>query len=459
LQEKNSRHEKFFARELILTRHNTGVTQDAAMKASLSEEFFARATKVVPGGVNSPVRAWKSVGGGPRFIDHAVGPMIFDVDGVSYVDFVGSWGALILGHAHPAVVGALRSALDKGTTFGAPTRREMELAEIVCDRVKGVEKVRLVSSGTEAAMSAVRLARAFTGRDKVIKFDGCYHGHADGLLARAGSGVATLGLPDSPGVPRAFANETLVLAYNDLAGVEGAFQRHPDQVAAIIVEPVCGNMGVIPPAPGFLAGLRRLTQRNRALLIFDEVITGFRLAAGGAAEFYEVVPDLTCMGKVLGGGLPLAAFGGRREVMSLLAPEGPVYQAGTLTGNPLAVTAGLATLGKLSAAAYRALEEKSDWLARGLRQAIAKHALRAVVNRVGSMISLFFGVDEVRNAAEARSCDTAAFARFFHGMLERGIYLPPSPFETLFVSLAHGDAELERTVEAFADWAAREGAG
>lgn len=430
------------------------------MEASHSRALFARAQQKIPGGVNSPVRAWKAVGGEPIFIARGRGPHVVDVDGNRYVDFVGSWGPLILGHAHPQVVAALTDAASRGTTFGAPTRAEVELAEEVCARMPAIEKLRLVSSGTEAGMSAVRLARAFTGRTKIIKFDGCYHGHADGMLARAGSGVATLALPDSPGVPAGFAAETAVVPFNDLDAVAAAFEQHAASVAAVIVEPVCGNMGVIEPTAGFLAGLRELTEKEKSLLVFDEVITGFRLAAGGAQERYRVRPDLTCLGKILGGGLPLGAFGGRSDVMSLLAPEGPVYQAGTLSGNPLAVSAGAATLAELARpGAYDRLEAMGSELEQGLVARLGRYGIAGVVNRVGSMLTLFFGVARVRDAEEARRADRERFARFFRGMLARGFYFPPSPFEAAFVSLAHGRDEIQGVLEAFDDWAKSETKG
>ena len=430
------------------------------MVADRSAKLFQRARRKIPGGVNSPVRAWKAVGGSPRFIARGKEAHVVDVEDRVYVDYIGSWGALILGHAHPEVVAALEGAVVKGTTFGAPTQGEVELAEQVCGRVRSIEKLRLVSSGTEATMSAVRLARAFTKRSKIVKFDGCYHGHGDGMLVRSGSGVATFSLPDSAGVPQTFASETLVAAFNDGDGVEALLRQYPENIAAVIVEPVCGNMGVIPPARGFLAALREVTKSYGALLIFDEVITGFRVSPGGAQQLYDVRPDLTCLGKVLGGGLPLAAFGGKEEIMDLLAPDGPVYQAGTLSGNPLAVSAGLVTLQILSRkGVYEALEAKAKQLEEGIETMLKKHGIRGVVNRAGSMLTLFFGVERVRDAEEARRCDKERFARFFHGMLERGVYFPPSPFESAFVSLAHDQDDLDKTLHAFEDWAREEGKG
>lgn len=430
------------------------------MTSGKSRDLFKRARQVIPGGVNSPVRAWKAVGDTPRFILRGDGAYVFDVDGKGYLDFVASWGPLILGHAHPKIVSSLTTALESGTTFGAPTGAEVELAELVCKQVASIEKLRLVSSGTEATMSAIRLARAFTQRTKIVKFDGCYHGHVDGMLARAGSGVATLSLPDSPGVPAGFAAETLVAPFNDVERVKAVFQEYPEDIAAVIVEPICGNMGVIAPQSGFLRALREVTERHRALLIFDEVITGFRVSPGGAQELFGVRPDLTCLGKVLGGGLPMGAFGGKKEIMDLLAPEGPVYQAGTLSGNPLAVTAGLVTLRELSrSGVYQELEAKGRKIQQGFETIFRKYHIQGVVNRVGSMLTPFFGVDRVRDAAEARRCDGDRFASFFHGMLERGFYFPPSPFETAFVSLAHDQSDLERTLQAFEDWARAEGEG
>ena len=443
-----------------MTPAESGVRGFLLMKRANSRALFKRAQQKIPGGVNSPVRAWKAVGKSPRFIVRGKGAYVTDVDGRSYVDFVASWGPLILGHAHPKIVTSLKKVLARGTTFGAPTSGEVELAEIVCQRIRSIEKLRLVSSGTEATMSAIRLARAFTKRNKIVKFDGCYHGHVDGLLVRAGSGQATLALPDSPGVPPSFAAETVIAPFNDVAAVERVLRKYTGAVAAVIVEPVCGNMGVIPPTTEFLPRLRAATRRYGALLIFDEVITGFRVSRGGAQELYGVRPDLTCLGKILGGGLPLGAFGGKREIMNLLAPEGPVYQAGTLSGNPLAVAGGLVTLKELSRSGlYEELEEKGRKLQEAFETILGMRGLRGVVNRVGSMLTLFFGVDQVRNAAEARCCDRARFARFFHGMLARGVYFPPSPFEAAFVSLAHDRRALERAIDAFAQWAKREGNG
>jgi glutamate-1-semialdehyde 2,1-aminomutase len=427
------------------------------MSTTKSAQLYKRAQKKIPGGVNSPVRAWLAVDGAPKFICRGKGARITDVDKKQYIDFVSSWGPLILGHANTSVLQQVVRAAKNGTTFGAPTEGEVILAEAVPRMVPSIQKIRLVSSGTEAAMSAIRLARAYTDRTKVVKFDGCYHGHSDGLLVKAGSGVATLGLPDSQGVPSGFARETLVATFNDIDSVERIFERHGKSIAALIVEPVCGNMGVIPPVPSFLSSLRRITRSHGSLLIFDEVITGFRIALGGAQELYRVSPDLTCLGKILGGGLPLAAFGGRGEIMDLLAPQGPVYQAGTLSGNPLAVAAGLATLELLShPGIYKSLEDRGQTLQEGFEQVLRKNRIRATINRIGSMMTLFFGIERVRNAAEARQCDRALFARFFHGMLKRGIYMPPAPFEAAFLSLAHTGADLAETITAFDQWVATE---
>ena len=424
---------------------------------SKSAKIFHRAGKKIPGGVNSPVRAWKAVGGKPVIIERGKGSVLVDADGKRYIDFVGSWGPLILGHAHPRIVQIVKRRASQGFTFGAPTEAEVKLAETVSQLLPSIQSLRVVSSGTEATMTAIRLARAYTGRRKIIKFDGCYHGHSDGLLAKAGSAVATLGLPDSPGIPRGFVRETLIARYNDITSVHRIFSAHERDIAAIIVEPVCGNMGVIPPQPGFLRGLREITRQKGALLIFDEVITGFRVALGGAQEIFRVRPDLTCLGKILGGGFPLAAFGGRRKIMNLLAPAGPVYQAGTLSGNPVAVNAGLATLDLLRRrGTYDILEEKGRRLEVRFREILNQYQIRSVVNRTGSMMTLFFGVEQVRNAEQARQCDRKQFARFFHGMLNRGIYLPPSPFEAMFVSLAHSKSDLDSTIHALSDWARKE---
>ena len=419
----------------------------------VSAGLFERSSRVVPGGVNSPVRAWSAVGGEPVFVGRGAGSRIFDEDGRGYIDYVCAWGPLILGHAPPAVVDAVVSAVPEGMGFGAPTKKELELAELVSERIAGIEQLRLVNSGTEATMSAIRLSRGYTGRNKVLKFDGCYHGHVDALLAKAGSGVASFSLPDSAGVPESFTGQTLIAGFNDLASVRSVIQENHQDLAAVIVEPVCGNMGVIPPEPGFLEALRELTRQYGVVLIFDEVITGFRVARGGAQERYGVTPDLTCLGKILGGGLPVGAFGGRRDIMSCLAPVGPVYQAGTLSGNPVTVTAGLATLRALEApGVYRELEEKGRKLEEGLKGVLGR-GVQGTVNRVGSMLTLFLGLDRVTEPDHARACERDRFARFFHGMLARGIYLPPSPFEALFLSLAHSDEDIAATVTAFADWA------
>jgi glutamate-1-semialdehyde 2,1-aminomutase len=436
----------------------------ADVRVETSRKLFAEAAAYIPGGVNSPVRAWRSVAGEPRFIRRASGCTITDADGNTYVDYVGSWGPMIVGHAHHHVLRAIHEAMKEGTSFGAPTPREVELARRIAAALPAVEQVRLVSSGTEATMTALRLARAFTGRAKILKFDGCYHGHADALLVRAGSGAMTLGVPDSAGVPRAIAELTVVARFNDLAHVEAQFAAAADEIAAVIVEPVVGNMGLVRPAAGFLDGLRRLTAARGALLIFDEVMTGFRLAWGGVQNPLGIQPDLTCLGKVIGGGLPLAAVGGRREIMQRLAPLGDVYQAGTLSGNPLAVSAGLATLDLLDKpGTYERLEALGAQLETGLSAALRRHGRSGCVARAGSMWTLFFGVDAVRDADEARRADTKAFARFFHAMLARGVYLPPSQFEAAFVSLAHSEVDIENTVhaadQAFQEMISLEGEG
>lgn len=418
--------------------------QAAKAPTTVSERLFAAAQRLLPGGVNSPVRAFKGVGGSPRFIDRGQGPFLIDVDGNRYLDLVLSWGPLILGHAHPEVVAAVVGAVGRGTTFGAPTELELRLAERVVATFPGLEMVRFVSSGTEALMSAVRLARAATERRLILKFDGCYHGHADGLLAAAGSGVATLGLPDSPGVTRATVADTLVLAYNDLAGVETLFSDRGPEIAAVLVEPVAGNMGVVPPLPGFLEGLRRVTHRYGSLLVFDEVMTGWRVHPQGAQVLYGITPDLTCLGKVVGGGFPAAAFGGSRDLMQLIAPAGPVYQAGTLSGNPVAMAAGLATLDVLGRAGI--WQQASDWAsaAATLISAAADRAgVPLTVQRVGTMFTPFFTASPVRTFAEAKLTDRDAYRRFFHTMLDSGFYFPPSAYEAGFTSAVHGDAELE----------------
>ncbi|MBM4242309.1 MAG: glutamate-1-semialdehyde-2,1-aminomutase [Deltaproteobacteria bacterium] len=411
-----------------------------------SSKLTARAIDVIPGGVNSPVRAWKAVGGNPCFVNRARGAYLWDADDNCYVDLVCEWGPLIAGHAHPEVLRAVTEAATRGLGFGAPTAIEVQLAEHIVDAVPSIQKVRLVTSGTEATMTAIRIARAATKRDRIVKLAGCYHGHSDPLLVRAGSGAATFGIPDSAGVPAEISRLTSVAEYNDVHAMRAALEAGPP-VAAVILEPIAANMGVVPPLPGYLEEVRRITQAAGALLIFDEVISGFRVARGGAQELYGISPDLTCLGKIVGGGLPVGAVGGRGELMDLLAPAGPVYQAGTLSGNPVACSAGLATLGLLTGEAYAALEKTSALLADGLRDAIASAGVHATVQRVGSLLTLFFGVDQVRNFTEASTSDTVAFARFFRAMIERGVYLPPSQFEAWFLSLAHGAAEVERIVE------------
>jgi glutamate-1-semialdehyde 2,1-aminomutase len=419
------------------------------MGRETSRALYERAARVIPGGVNSPVRAFKSVGGDPVFVRRARGARIEDADGNEYLDYVGSWGPMILGHAHPRVVSAVQTAVENGTSYGAPTELEVRLAEKVTAALPSVELLRLVNSGTEAVMSALRVARAFTGRDTIVKFEGCYHGHADGLLARAGSGIATLGIPDTPGVPAAFAALTLTLPYNDLDTVRDLMRRDGDSIACVAVEPIAGNMGVVPPAPGFLEGLRELTEQHGALLLFDEVITGFRVGYGGAQGAFGIRPDLTTLGKILGGGFPLAAYGGRRDVMAQIAPVGPVYQAGTLSGNPIAVTAGLATLEALEdGQVYAALEPKAARLEAGLRAGAAAAGIPVTVNRAASMLTAFFTDGPVRDYTTARRADTARYAAFFRAMLDRGVALAPSQFEAAFLSAAHTDADVERTLQA-----------
>lgn len=406
----------------------------------------------MPGGVNSPVRAFRAVGGTPLYIKRASGCRMWDEDGNEFIDYVCSWGPLILGHAHPAVVEAVKSAAELGTSFGAPTEISLRIARAICEAVPSIEMVRMVNSGTEAVISAVRLARAFTRRPRIVKFEGGYHGHGDALLARSGSGLATLGIPDTPGVPDAVVADTITLPYNDLAAVEAVFGSVGETIAAVIVEPVAGNMGVVPPKPGFLQGLREVTSRYGALLIFDEVITGFRLAYGGAQSVYGVLPDLTTLGKIIGGGLPVGAYGGRRDIMEMVAPSGPVYQAGTLSGNPVAMAAGLAVLNELQKpGVYQRLEDLSAQLEAGLRSAASDAGVPVTVNRVGSMLTCFFTDAPVTDYASAKRSDTARYARFFWAMAERGVYLAPSQFEAAFVSLAHAPNDIEATVSAAGD--------
>ena len=414
-----------------------------------NQRLFNAAKKVIPGGVNSPVRAYKAVGGTPVFIDHALGAHIYDTNGKEYIDYVCSWGPMILGHADPMVVAAVRAAAGQGLSFGAPTIMETKLAELICSAVASVEQVRMVNSGTEATMSAIRLARGFTGRDKIIKFEGCYHGHADGLLVKAGSGALTLGVPTSPGVPAAMAEHTLTLEFNNLEQVTTVFDEVGEQLAAVIVEPVAGNMNCVPPKSGFLGGLRKLCDQYNTVLIFDEVMTGFRVAAAGAQSLYSVTPDLTTLGKVVGGGLPVGAFGGRAEIMAHLAPQGAVYQAGTLSGNPLAMAAGIATLQQvLEAGFYERLGKRLDRLIEGLRSVASDTDIPLTTNHVGTMFGLFFTeADTVSSFADVMACDTVRFGCFFHGMLEAGIYLAPSAFEAGFISSAHGNSEIDRTLE------------
>ena len=421
----------FAASKILLVTHD------------ISQKLFDRALLSIPGGVNSPVRAFRSVGGSPVFFARGEGSHIFDVDGNEYIDYIGSWGPLLIGHRHPEILGALNEAMTRGTSFGAPTEQEIDLAETIHSLVPSCEMVRLVSSGTEATMSALRVARGFTNRDITIKFEGCYHGHVDSLLVKAGSGVATLGLPDSPGVPKGFSDTTITLPFNDVDAVEQAFKLRGNEIAAVIVEPVVGNMGCVAPAAGYLQALREITRRYDALLILDEVMTGFRLSPGGAQQLYGVVPDLTTLGKVIGGGLPIAAYGGRREIMSYVAPSGPIYQAGTLSGNPIAVAAGLAMLRHIIAnpGIYERMNQTTGRLAACAPENIT-------VNRVGSMMTWFFTDRPVTDFASAKTSNTVQFGKFFHAMLDRGVYLPPAQYEALFVSAVHTDADIERTIEA-----------
>jgi glutamate-1-semialdehyde 2,1-aminomutase len=414
-----------------------------------SEELFAEALRYIPGGVNSPVRAFRAVGGQPFFVNRAQGAHVFDVDGNDYVDYVGTWGPAILGHAHPKIITAVQDAAGQGTSFGIPNPLEVRMARFICSAIPSVEKVRMCNSGTEACMSAIRLARGFTGRDKIIKFDGCYHGHADSLLVKAGSGALTFGNPDSAGVPAAFTQHTIVLPFNESEAVRAAFAANPRQIAGIIVEPVPGNAGLYLPKPGYLEFLREITAADGALLIFDEVMTGFRLALGGAQERFGLKPDLSCFGKIIGGGLPVGAFGGRAEIMDCLAPSGPVYQAGTLSGNPLAMAAGLAALEELSTRnVYARLEEAGAALEAGMKEAARRAGIAVRFNRLGSMFCGYFTDQPVQNLADALRSDRARFAKYFHAMLEEGIYLAPSQFEAGFISLAHTAGDIEKTVRA-----------
>ncbi|MCL2877542.1 MAG: glutamate-1-semialdehyde 2,1-aminomutase [Acidobacteria bacterium] len=419
----------------------------AEFKTKHSEALYARALRHIPGGVNSPVRAFRSVGGTPRFIVEGKGSRVMDADKNIYIDYLGSWGPLILGHSPAVVMAALKRQIERGTSFGAPTENEVVLAEMIAAAVPSIDKVRLVNSGTEATMSAVRLARAFTGRNRIVKFDGCYHGHVDSLLVKAGSGVATLGLADSPGVA-ADCVHTLSIPYNDEDALQKVFELNKSEIAAVILEPVPGNMGTVLPAGGFLERLRKITKKHGTLLIFDEVITGFRLSRGGAQERFQVKPDLTCLGKVIGGGLPVGAYGGRQEIMKLVAPEGPVYQAGTLSGNPMAVTAGIAALKAISKPdVYGKLEEKTALLVDGLRKAASAAGVEVVINSIGSMFTVFFTSSPVTDFQSAKTSDTARYAKFFHALLQRGVYFPPSQFETCFVSQAHTKSDISATLK------------
>ncbi|MBM7620479.1 glutamate-1-semialdehyde 2,1-aminomutase [Bacillus tianshenii] len=413
-----------------------------------SKRAFQEAVKLMPGGVNSPVRAFKSVNMDPIFMERGKGSKIYDVDGNEYIDYVLSWGPLIHGHSNDRVVEAIKKVTESGTSFGAPTLIENELAKLVIERVPSIEVVRMVSSGTEATMSALRLARGYTGRNKILKFEGCYHGHGDSLLIKAGSGVATLGLPDSPGVPEGVAMNTITVPYNDLESIKYAFEQFGEDIAAIIVEPVAGNMGVVPPQPGFLEGLREVTEKNGSLLIFDEVMTGFRVDYHCAQGYYGVTPDLTCLGKVIGGGLPVGAYGGKAEIMARVAPSGPIYQAGTLSGNPLAMTAGFETLAQLTPETYKEFAKKADKLEDGILALAKQYDVPLTVNRAGSMIGFFFTNEEVINYEKAKTSNLDYFAAFYREMADNGVFLPPSQFEGLFLSTAHSDADIEKTLEA-----------
>lgn len=413
-----------------------------------SREAFARAKQVLPGGVNSPVRAFKSVGLNPVYMDHGKGSRVYDIDGNSYIDYVGSWGPLIMGHAHPEVIEAIKKTAEKGTSFGAPTELETLMAELVVERVPSVDIVRMVNSGTEATMSALRLARGYTKRSKILKFEGSYHGHADSLLIKAGSGVATLGLPDSPGVPEGIASQTITVPYNDLESAKVAFEKFGEEIACVIVEPVAGNMGVVPPLPGFLQGLRELTEQHGSLLIFDEVMTGFRVHYNCAQGLYGVTPDLTCFGKVIGGGLPVGAYGGKREIMEMIAPSGPIYQAGTLSGNPLAMAAGYTTLKLLTKETYELLERQAVRLQLGFEKNAEKHGIASTINRVGSMVCPFFTETHVINFNTAKTSNLEQFKAYFSAMLDLGVSIAPSQFEGMFVSAVHSDEDIDATIAA-----------
>ena len=422
------------------------------MKQTDSKKLFQQALNVIPGGVNSPVRACRSVGTDPVFIDHAFGCFVYDADGNRYIDYVGSWGPMILGHRHSQVIKAISTVLERGTSFGAPTDLEIELAEMVIAAIPSMEMIRVVNSGTEATMSAIRLARGFTGRDRIIKFDGCYHGHADTLLVQAGSGVATLGIPGSPGVPESFVAHTLSLPYNDIETIQKVMDEQGEKIACIIVEPVAGNMGLVAPVDGFLNILRELTEKTGSLLIFDEVMTGFRVAYGGAQSIYGISPDISTLGKIIGGGLPVGAYGGRQDIMGHIAPQGPVYQAGTLSGNPVAMAAGIATLKEIRQPGfYDALDEKAERLTAGLRSSAEQAGIEVTVDRVGSMAGLFFTGREVKNFEDAKKSDLEIFSTYYRGMLQRGIYLAPSQFEALFVSSAHNNRYIDQTIRAAAE--------
>lgn len=418
------------------------------MELTNSKKLFERALKSIPGGVNSPVRSFSNVGGNPIFFESSSGPFIYDVDGNKYIDFVGSWGPMILGHREKHVLKGIDYQTGKAISFGAPTEVEIDLAETIIEMVPSIEKVRMMNSGTEATMTAVRLARGFTGKDLVIKFEGCYHGHSDGLLAKAGSGLLTLGIPDSPGIPTSITNNTLVLPYNDVEAVKSTFAKYSQDIACIILEPVAGNMGCIKPHDGYLDQIRDLTFQNHSLLIFDEVMTGFRLAKGGAQEVYDIKPDLTTMGKIVGGGLPVGALGGQGKIMDFLAPIGPVYQAGTLSGNPLAMSAGLSTLKQLNTSVYSTLSKSTEQLCKGLNRTFENQSITATINNVCGMFSIFFGINEANNFADVSKSDKDQYRKFFHGMLEQGIYLAPSPYEVAFLGTKHDQKIIEDTLEA-----------